>query len=143
MYTINDVALITGLTTRTLRSYCKTGQLSGEKIDGVWQFDEEAVDAFISDPNVRPSILAKNRAILFDFLNDTHKKTDAVCVMLDLPCAAAEAREASLYFCSEINKSSGGPLRFAFEETPSGGRGFLSGSPDVVLPMLNRYFHLH
>ena len=142
MYTINDLALITGLTTRTLRTYLKNGQLSGEKIDGVWQFDEKAVDAFISDPNVRPSILAKNKAILFDFLNDVHKKADMICVTFDLIGSAEEMREASLYFCSEINRHGSGPLRFAFEETPSGGRGFLSGGPDVVLPMLNGYYHL-
>lgn len=142
MYTINDLAVITSLTTRTLRTYLKTGQLSGEKIDGVWQFDEEALDSFINNSSVRPSILAKHKAILFDFLNDTHKKTDAVCITFDLPGSAENAQEASRYFCEQVSKSDGGPLRFAFEETPTGGRGYLSGSPDTVLPMLNEYFRL-
>lgn len=36
-YTINDIATMTGLTTRTVRNYMKLGLLEGEKVDGVWQ----------------------------------------------------------------------------------------------------------
>ena len=40
-YTLNEVAMMTGLTTRTLRNYLKMNVLKGEKVDGVWKFTEE------------------------------------------------------------------------------------------------------
>lgn len=40
-YTLNELAMITGLTTRTLRNYLKMNILNGEKIDGIWTFTEE------------------------------------------------------------------------------------------------------
>ncbi len=40
-YTLNELATITGLTTRTLRNHLKSNILNGEKIDGIWQFTEE------------------------------------------------------------------------------------------------------
>ena len=61
-YTINDIATMTGLTTRTIRNYMKLGMLEGEKQDGVWQFSAEAVFSFMADKNVYPSIQAKKMA---------------------------------------------------------------------------------
>ncbi len=37
-YTINELALISGFTTRSLRNFISMGHLNGEKIDGIWQF---------------------------------------------------------------------------------------------------------
>lgn len=34
-YSINDVAMMTGLSTRTIRNYIKMNILDGEKVDGV------------------------------------------------------------------------------------------------------------
>lgn len=49
-YTLNDLALMTGLTTRTLRNYLVQGFLRGEKTNGVWQFADADLDRFFSDP---------------------------------------------------------------------------------------------
>jgi hypothetical protein len=40
-YSINQLAMITGYTTRSLRSFIKDGSLNGEKVDGVWMFTED------------------------------------------------------------------------------------------------------
>ena len=66
-YTINEVAMMTGLTTRTLRNYIKQDILKGEKTDGIWIFTAEEISDFISDPNVKPSIQAKKKSVIFDF----------------------------------------------------------------------------
>lgn len=42
-YTLNEVAMMTGLTTRTLRNYLKMNVLKGEKLDGIWNFTEEEI----------------------------------------------------------------------------------------------------
>lgn len=70
MYNINEVAVMTGLSTRTLRNYLKMGVLDGEKIDGVWQFSEEHLGEFLRNPVAAPSIQAKRNALIFDFLAD-------------------------------------------------------------------------
>lgn len=73
LYLINHLVLITGLTDRTIRSYISSGILKGEKINGIWHFTAEEVEDFIKNPAVRPSITAKNNAIIYDFLLDNSK----------------------------------------------------------------------
>ncbi len=42
-YTVKEIAEFTGLTTRTIRNYIKTGKLSGKKIARQWRFTDEDV----------------------------------------------------------------------------------------------------
>ena len=49
-YDLNDLALMTGFTTRTLRNYLTQGLLEGEKENGVWQFTPEQLDRFSASP---------------------------------------------------------------------------------------------
>ena len=56
MYSLNELATMTGLITRTLRTYLKTGLLTGEKTDGVWRFSEEDCERFFSHPSVKPAL---------------------------------------------------------------------------------------
>lgn len=83
-YKLNELAIFTGLTTRTLRNYLKMGLLDGEKVDGVWNFTEEEVEAFMQNPNVKPSISAKKNALVYDFMLDNTKRTNEICTVLDL-----------------------------------------------------------
>ena len=69
-YTINDIATMTGLSTRTVREYMKLGFLSGEKENGVWRFTGEAVGALFANSAVTPSIKAKRNALVYDFMLD-------------------------------------------------------------------------
>ena len=47
LYLINHLTMITGLSDRTIRNYIASGILNGEKINGMWHFTPEEVDAFI------------------------------------------------------------------------------------------------
>ncbi|MDE6128623.1 MAG: helix-turn-helix domain-containing protein [Lachnospiraceae bacterium] len=51
-YTMNEAAMMTGFTTRTLRNYISAEILDGEKMEGVWKFSAEDFINFISNPNV-------------------------------------------------------------------------------------------
>ena len=46
MYNLKQLVMMTGLTERTLRNYLRLGILTGEKVDGIWQFTKEQVTAF-------------------------------------------------------------------------------------------------
>ena len=55
--------------------------LKGEKLDGVWKFTEEEFAEFIQSPYVKPSLQAKNKAIVFDFLAQNEKRINEICTV--------------------------------------------------------------
>ncbi len=134
--TINDLAKMTGLTTRTLRTYLKMNILSGEKIDGEWKFSEEDVDSFLSDKMVKPSIQAKKNAIVYDFLREQKKTQNEICVILDVQ--DKDAKEISDFFCRQTNQASG-TFRFSFEKEGNNIRVILRGMEEEVLRILKEY----
>lgn len=139
-YTINDVATMTGLTTRTLRNYMKLGFLEGEKVEGVWQFSIEAVSAFMADKNVQPSIQAKKQGVVFDFLADRYKKKNEICVILDFPVSKEEAVEISNFFCNEVNRDGIGNMKFSFDYSNGIARVILKGSEDFISGVMKKYY---
>ena len=139
-YTLNEVAMMTGLTTRTLRNYIKMNVLKGEKCDGVWKFTEEDFAEFIQNPYVKPSLQAKNKAIVFDFLAQNEKRANEICTIIDAYVASHEAEEISAFFCEEINKRNDSNINFSFEKNGSYVRVILKGYEDAVMEILNAYY---
>ena len=139
-YTLNEVAMMTGLTTRTLRNYLKMDVLKGEKIDGIWKFTEEEFAEFIQNPYVKPSLQAKNKAIVFDFLAQNEKRTNEICTIIDVCVDSNEAEEISAFFCEEINKRNEGKINFSYEKNGSYVRVILRGYEDTVMEILNAYY---
>ena len=65
-YSLNELAMMTGFTTRTLRTYLDKGLLRGEKPGGVWQFTAEEVDRFFQKAllvHVGPAHQAQQRRL--------------------------------------------------------------------------------
>ncbi len=140
-YTINEVAAITGLTTRTLRNYLKLGCLNGEKVEGVWLFTAEDLGAFFADKNVRASIQAKKNAMVFDFMADRYKKENEICSILDFNAGSAEADEISKTFCDIVNNGNyGGGIQFSFEWEGTQARVILKGHAERVMSVLQEYY---
>lgn len=135
-YTLGHLTQFTGLTDRTLRTYLSNGILQGQKINGVWHFTEEQLDAFFRSPVVRPSIQAKNNAIVYDFMLDDKKPEPRACIILDLPGADRDA--ISAFFCDAICQGAYHDLRFSFDGVGSP-RVILSGPTDLVLALVNSY----
>ena len=104
-YNLNELAMITGFTTRTLRTYLSKGLLKGTKIDGVWQFSEAEIDQFLSEPFVKEGLRIKRNAVVFDFLADAGRKTGRACVILDLPVSLVENQKVSTFFCDQMCKA--------------------------------------
>ena len=139
-YTLNEVAKMTGLTTRTLRNYLKMNVLRGEKVDGIWNFTEEEFAEFIQNPYVKPSLQAKNKAIVFDFLSQNEKRTNERCTIIDVNVDTHEAEEISSFFCNAINKRKEENINFSFEKNGSYVRVILRGHEDTVMEILNAYY---
>lgn len=141
-YTINEVATMTGLTTRTIRNYLKLGLINGEKVNGIWMFSSEDFCAMLNNPAIKPSIQAKNNAVVYDFIADDRKKVNKICTILDLCAEDNEAEEISQLFCNTINSClDAGDLNFKFEKHGRNVRVILSGTEETVMEILNRYYN--
>lgn len=138
-YTISDIVAITGLSDRTIRNYISQKVLEGEKIEGAWRFTPEQLGAFMNDRNVLPGIRAKKNAIIYDFLSDSHRREEELCLMVDLP--GADSQAVSSFFCNAINDGGYESIRFSFDslggQTP---RVILKGKPDQVLGLMQRFY---
>ncbi len=139
LYTLGHLTMFTGLTDRTLRNYIKLGLLKGEKINGLWHFTAEEVERFISDKAIRPSIMAKNNALVYDFLLDRGKKGEECVIVLDL--AGKDRKEVSEFFC--YNTTNGGYKNIRFSmDAPKGKypRVILKGDTDQVMRLVNEFY---
>lgn len=137
-YNINSMTLITGLTDRTIRNYLSSGILQGEKINGLWHFTPEQVEAFLCHPAVRPSILAKQNSIVYDFLLDGKKPAQQACIILDLP--GVDHKEAAEFFCYTICNGDFQSIQFALDGVEENLRIILKGPVKEVLEIVNLYY---
>ena len=137
-YNINSIVMISGLTDRTIRSYISSGILAGEKINGLWHFTPEQVEAFLLHPAVRPSILAKNNGMVYDFLLEDKKQAQETCIILDLP--GADEKETAEFFCYAINNGDYSDLQFRFDSVSGTPRIILRGTSAQVLTLVNAYY---
>ncbi len=138
-YNLNQVAMITGLTTRTLRNHLKQGLLKGEKVDGNWIFTEEELDEYIADQTVKQSILAKQHAVVYDFLADPYKKMNRICTIMDFPVSVDEALGIAQFFGKEINDH-GSDIEFRYINEKNYARFILSGSEEQVHDLMQAYY---
>lgn len=136
-YVINHLVQLTGLTDRTIRNYLSTGILQGEKINGLWHFTPEQVEAFVKHPAVRPSILAKNNSMVYDFLLEDKKKKQEICLILDIP--QADKKAVAEFFCYHISNGGYRDIRFAFDGVMDISRVILKGDATEVLCLVNEY----
>ena len=137
-YLISHLVLATGLTDRTIRKYIASGILRGEKIDGLWHFTPEQVEEFIRHPAVRPSILAKKNALVYDFLLNDRKTEPEACLILDLP--GADQKGAAEFFCCRISKGNFQNIRFSFDGAGRTPRVILKGNTREVLALANEFY---
>ena len=136
-FLINHLVLFTGLTDRTIRNYISSGILQGEKINGLWHFTPEQVEAFVRHPAVRPSILAKQNAVVYDFLSEEHKEACEVCMILDFP--GKDKAELAEYFGYRISNEDFQNIQFSFDGVKKTARVILKGAAGEVLSLVNGY----
>ncbi len=139
-YTLNEIATIAGLTTRTLRNYLQMGVLKGEKVDGVWRFSEEALWEFIDNPSVRQAMHAKQNAIVSDFLLMGGRKENRTCMILDLYAEWDDVKRTTEFFCDRIHELGEEELRFGMERHKKNVRLILSGPEAAIRDIMKSYY---
>jgi len=138
-YSINELATMTGFTTRSIRNFISMGHLNGEKVNGIWQFNVNEIDTFLSNPNVAPGIKSKNNSVVYEFLADTNKENNEICSILDFNISDEEAKELVDYFCNLMNSNPCG--KFKFEKHGTATRVIISGPEDFVVDAINGWYN--
>ena len=82
--TLAQLAAISMLTERTLRSYLKRGLLAGEKTPGGWRFTAEQTAAFLALPQVCSASNARRNAVAEDFIQRRMDTTGQLCAAAEL-----------------------------------------------------------
>ena len=133
LYTIQDVALMTGLSERTIRKYLADGLLQGEKADGAWRFTAEQFGAFLGQDMVRGSVQAKANAIVYDFLITDRRREPAACLILDAPVPGDGEPALRENLAKRVNALG---LRWAYQYRDGQARSILSGPPAALGELL-------
>ena len=136
-YNLTELALMTGLTTRTLRNYLSQGFLHGEKANGVWQFTDAELDRFFADPFVKEGLRIKRSSVVFDFLADRNKEKARSCIILDIPVSRKEGDKISAFFCDKMRDAVDVCFNYGWDHGLC--RVTLSGAADSVANILHAY----
>lgn len=83
LFTIEDLSIMTMLSTRTLRNYIAQGFLYGKKIEGAWRFTAEDVETFFKEVFVNQSIQSKKNGIVFNYMSNDAIEENSVCSIYD------------------------------------------------------------
>ncbi|MGN0745559.1 MAG: MerR family transcriptional regulator [Aristaeellaceae bacterium] len=103
-FTLAQLAEMTLLTERTLRTYLRTGLLAGEKTPRGWRFTREQAFAFMGSAAVRRAMRANRMAQAEDFLHRRMDTAGQTCAVTDVPVdddAAARLMDAALALAAE------------------------------------------
>ena len=138
MYTLEQLSMMTGLTTRTLRNYLKSGILCGSKDTGVWLFDEQQVQAFVGHPSAAPSIRTKQQAIVYDFLAGQEQMENEMCVMLDRSVQKKAAGKMADFLCQAAGQSS--HIRFSYTWRAGKAHFILKGAEEEIHSILSEFY---
>ena len=85
LYTVADVAELTGLTSRTIRNYLKDGTLRGKKIGVQWRFTEEDINRLFFEVDAKGEKILKPDDIISDFMKSEGRGQAECCFAWDIP----------------------------------------------------------
>jgi excisionase family DNA binding protein len=89
LHTVDDIAKMTYLTSRTIRNYLKDGILKGRKIGGQWRFTEGDIKRFMDNGSYLEDNVKKQRQDILDFVDGVNDFADEigeiqVCAIIDV-----------------------------------------------------------
>lgn len=134
-YSIEDVAAMTGLSVRTVRSYVSDRVLQGEKEDGTWRFTPEQFSDFLAQDMPRRSIQAKAQGMVYDFLLQDRRQRTEVCAVLDLPTAPPDEEARRETLLERVN-ALGLALHYRWDGDHGLARCILQGPPKALARLL-------
>ncbi|SCG82573.1 hypothetical protein DW1_0966 [Proteiniborus sp. DW1] len=142
LYTVDDIAMMTGLTSRTIRNYLKDGKLKGKKIGAQWRFTEEDISALFTDKSFENEVTVSKNKMVIDFLEAKEQSKVSICSIVDYPCRDRKVVEN---ICQEMieqvnsykNKDE---IKFSYQYLKEEGKArfIVIGIPEKVIELLNK-----
>lgn len=84
-YTLAELALMTGYSTRSLRTFYRQGLLTGSMEAGKYSFSEKDIKNFMAQPFIISGMKSKTRMQVHHFLQEEHADSPATCLIHDEP----------------------------------------------------------
>ncbi len=156
LYTVNDIADIVGVTTRSIRNYIKSGKLTGRRMGGQWRFTQQDIDNLFQ-PVEAAIITAENNSIddipevgdtshidenryekVNSFLNSEHVQPEGtvrVCAIVDYYCGhriEAERKAGSLRAIVNGMNEQSADFNYEYIRAERKVRFIVSGNADYV-----------
>jgi len=107
LYTVEDIAQMTMLTTRTIRNYLKDGLLTGRKVGGQWRFTSMDIEGLFENSSFEADISNSRKQEVLDFMDGINTDIDGdiqICTIVDYYCSdTAMAKELSDSFTDIIS----------------------------------------
>ncbi len=144
LYTVEDIANITALTSRTIRNYLKDGSLQGQKIGGQWRFTMENIKRLFKNSSFLNDFSSNNRQQIMDFIDGINADIQGkiqICAIIDYYCKnAKEGLQIYEKLVKVINSRENGlpvaRFNYDFLEKESKARFTLFGDPDYITKTL-------
>lgn len=135
LYTVADVAKVTGMTSRTIRNYLKDGTLTGQKIGVQWRFTEDEVRKLFSRQQPGQSTPTQ---VVRGFLGSQERAQRTACVLLDVPAVSDD--EGLTYYrrLQELRPEGIDALSYEYHDGERLLRIAVSGETDAALELLQR-----
>ena len=138
LFTINDVAALTSLTTRTIRNHLKDGSLNGHKVGGQWRFRMSDIEDFTFNKKNRASIPESLNSEVMEFLNHKDIKGTLSCTIVDI-CTDEDSANAKEYLLRDLvnwydNKNN---MRYTFEYKDNMARFIIVAPPNLMISALD------
>ncbi|MDR7856633.1 helix-turn-helix domain-containing protein [Tissierella sp.] len=141
LYTVEDIAKMTGLTSRTIRNYLKDGKLKGKKIGVQWRFTEENISELFNDKDFSNSVDEAKNQIVIDFIKNKEAKDINICSIIDYPCESYDKIEdlsKKLLEVVNLRKKTGHiTYSFQFQEEYKKARFIITGEVEGVQEILD------
>ncbi len=96
LYSVEEIAQMTSVTTRTIRNYLRNGILKGRKIGGQWRFSLEDIETMINQTN--GAFQENSRRIVRDFIDSVYTpfpQSIPVCTIADVPCTKEKLHKSA------------------------------------------------
>lgn len=137
LYTVEDIAKMTGLTGRTIRNYLADGRLRGRKIGSQWRFTESDITALFSAPEAAAAgSTAAGSDAVSEFLKPQSRSGVSICTVIDYPSPTADATAAMSKMITDSIASfiDGDSVSFTYQylDEVSVGRFTIVGPIDLV-----------
>lgn len=145
LYTVEDIANMTGLTTRTIRNYLKGGSLEGKKIGGQWRFTMNNIEKLFNNGTVSKDIQDNQKQQVLDFIdgvNTDMKGSIQICTIVDYYCdnieSAKQMADKLVAVINNNNEETKNGAKYSYEYVQKEGKArfTLFGSPSFMIATL-------